>query len=89
MRPTTSVASANLLTKINIQVQCSSVWSQWTNHAKPAALLLNGQTLTRVPEAQQVCASASTTIKRIAGGAGGAALVMAGLSLVRRRRAAP
>jgi hypothetical protein len=86
MRPTATVASANLLTKLNVQVQCASVWSQWTNQAKPPTLALNGQPLTNVAAAQNSCASASTTIKRIAEGGAGAGIVLAGLSFWPRRR---
>ncbi len=85
MRPTATVASTNLLTKVDIQVHCSSVWNQWTNHATPATLALNGQTLSTLPAAQSSCNSASTTIKHIAEGAGAGAIVLAGLSFVRRR----
>ena len=85
MQPSASVANENLLSKVDVGVRCSSVWSQWTNHAKPAALVLNGQPLTSVPQAQSSCASASTTIKRAAGGSVAASLVLTLVSLFRRR----
>jgi hypothetical protein len=85
MQPSASVASENLLSKVDLGVRCSSVWSQWTNHAKPAALVLNGQPLTSVPQAQSSCASASTTIKRAAGGSVATSLVLTLVSFFRRR----
>jgi hypothetical protein len=86
MQPKATVAQENLVTKVGLQVECSSVWSQWTHHAKPADLLLNGHPLLSVPEAQNACASASTTIKHVAEGGAGGAVVLFGLSLLRRRR---
>jgi hypothetical protein len=86
MKPQATVASDNLVTKVDIAVQCSSAWSQWTHHANPAALLLNGQSVASFPAAQNSCASASSTIKHLAIACGVAAVLMAGLSLVGRRR---
>jgi hypothetical protein len=85
MQPTATVVSNSLLTKVTVQVRCSSVLNQWTNNAKPAALLLNGQPLISVPEAQSSCASPATTIKRVSAGLGGAAVVLVVVSLLRRR----
>jgi hypothetical protein len=87
MQPSASVVNEALLSKVDVGVRCSSVWSQWTHHAKPAALILNGQPLTSFPQAQSACTSASTTIKRAAGGSVAASLVLTVVSLFRRRRA--
>jgi hypothetical protein len=91
MKPTATVASESLLTKLDVQVQCASVWSQWTHNAKPAQLALNGQALSAVPEAQSSCASASTTIKHVAEGGAVAAAFLGIVSLkrARPRRALP
>lgn len=86
LAPTATVAQTNLLSKVSIQVGCSSVWSQETHHAKPAALLLDGHPLLSVPEAQSSCASASATIKHIAEGLVAGVVVLGGLSLLKRRR---
>ena len=85
MKPRATAVSDNLVTKVDIAVQCSSVWSQWTDHAKPAALLLNGQAVTSFPAAQTSCSSASSTIRHLAIACAGAAVVMAGLSFLGRR----
>jgi len=85
LAPRATVAQSALLGKATtIQVGCSSVWSQETHHAKPAALLLDGHPLISVPEAQSSCASASTTIKHYAEGLVAGAVVLGGLSLLRR-----
>jgi len=87
LAPRATVAESALLGKAaTIQVGCSSVWSQETNHAKPAALLLDGHPLLTVPEAQGSCASASTKIKHYAEGLTAGAVVLGGISFVRRRR---
>jgi hypothetical protein len=86
LAPRATVAQADLLSKVTLQVGCSSVWSQQTHHAKPAALLLDGKPLISVPEAQSACASASTKIKHYAEGLTAGAVVLGGLSFVRRRR---
>jgi hypothetical protein len=86
MQPKATVAQENLVTKVGLQVECSSVWSQWTHHAKPADLLLNGHPLLNVPEAESACASASTKIEHIAEGGAGGGVVVVALSLLRRRR---
>ncbi|HEY3843399.1 MAG TPA: hypothetical protein VGL48_09125 [Acidimicrobiales bacterium] len=83
--PKANVASADLLTKVDVAVQCSSVWDQWTNHAQPAALTLNGSRLVSVPAAQSACQSASRKIKWAGGGAAGGAVVAVGLSFLLRR----
>jgi hypothetical protein len=85
LQPTATVASESLLSKVSIGVKCSSALDQWTNHAKPAALVLNGQPLASVPPAQSSCASASSTIKRIAGGLAVGGVLAFGVSLLRRR----
>lgn len=85
MKPTATVLGSSLLTKVDVGVQCSSEWSQWTGSDKPAALLLNGQPLTSVPEAQSSCANAGSTIKKVAGGLAGAAVLITAVSLLRRR----
>jgi hypothetical protein len=85
MKPQATAVSDNLVTKVDIAVQCSSVWSQWTDHAKPAALLLNGQAVTSFPAAQSSCASASATIRHLAIACAAVAVLMAGLSVLGRR----
>ncbi len=70
---------------MNLSVKCSSALDQWTNHAKPAALVLNGQPLASVPAAQSSCASASSTIKHIAGGLALGGVLAFGVSLLRRK----
>jgi hypothetical protein len=84
--PTATVLQSNLLTKVGIQVKCSSVLSQWTHHAQPASLLLDGRPLASVPEAQSSCTSASHKIEGVAIGLVVGAGVLTGLSLVRRLR---
>ncbi|HVA08626.1 MAG TPA: hypothetical protein VNG12_17975, partial [Acidimicrobiales bacterium] len=44
-QPKATVASVNLTTPINVSVQCSSLWNQWTHHAQPASLNLNNTRL--------------------------------------------
>jgi len=86
LQPTATVASEHLLSKVNIGVRCSSVLDQWTNHAKPAALVLNGQPLASVPSAQSSCASASLKIKHIAEGLALGGFMAFAVSFIGRRR---
>jgi hypothetical protein len=85
-QPKATVVGANLITKVNVGVQCSSVWDQWTNHAKPATLALNGTAITQLPAAQSSCQSASHKIKYIGGGLVAGAVVIFVLSFARLRR---
>jgi hypothetical protein len=84
-QPKATVASGSLIIKANVTVQCSSVWDQWTNHAQPATLALNGTSLARLPAAQSSCASASRTIKRVAGALVAGAVVALVVSFLFRR----
>jgi hypothetical protein len=82
--PKATVLGADLITKVNVGVQCSSVWDQWTNHAQPATLALNGTSITQLPAAQSSCQSASHKIKYIAGGLVVGAVVILVVTLLRR-----
>jgi hypothetical protein len=84
-QPNANVAGADLLTKVSITVQCSSLWDQWTHHAHPAALDLNGKAVVNLQAAQSSCQSASSKIKRIAAGMTVGALVAVGTSFLFRR----
>jgi hypothetical protein len=86
MQPKETVAGVNIIAKVNVSVQCSSVWDQLTHHAKPASLTLNGNAISSLPAAQNACNSAGRTIKRVDAGLGAGAVVFLGLSFVRRRR---
>jgi hypothetical protein len=85
-RPTETVASAALGSKLTLSVQCSSVMDQWRHHAEPAVLKLNSVPLTQVPPAQKDCASASRTIKHVDVGLVGGAVVAVVVSFAFRRR---
>jgi hypothetical protein len=82
--PKATVVSATLV-KVNVSVQCSSVWSQETHHAQPAELTLNGHSTVPVAAAQSACQNGSTTIKHIAAGLVAGAVVAFGVSLLLRR----
>jgi hypothetical protein len=86
MQPKETVVGVHVITKVNVSVQCSSVWDQLTHRAKPASLTLNGNAISSLPAAQNACASASRTIKKVDAGIGAGAVVTMGLSFVRRRR---
>jgi hypothetical protein len=86
-RPSATVAGVDLVTKVNLTVQCSSLWEQWTHHARPAALNLNGKPLTTVQAAQSACQSGSHKIKEIGAGLVVAAVAAVGASFLFRRPA--
>ncbi|HWE67349.1 MAG TPA: hypothetical protein VG298_11970 [Acidimicrobiales bacterium] len=83
--PKANVASADLVTKVSVTVQCSSVWDQWTHHAQPAALQVNGTSVTNLAAAQSSCQSASHTIKEAGAALTAGAVVALGVSLIPRR----
>jgi hypothetical protein len=86
-QPKATVASVSLGTPINVSVQCSSLYNQWTHHAQPASLNLNSTRLVPLPAAQKACDSGSSKIKKIdAGLVIGAAVAMAVSIVFRRRR---
>jgi ABC-type nitrate/sulfonate/bicarbonate transport system permease component len=82
--PKATVAGVALV-KVNVSVQCSSVWSQETHHAQPAELTLNGHSTVPLAAAQSACQNASTTIKHIAAGLAAGGVVAIGVSLLLRR----
>ncbi|HEX3793407.1 MAG TPA: hypothetical protein VHV57_02780 [Acidimicrobiales bacterium] len=89
MQPKETVAGVNVIAKVNVSVQCSSVWDQVTHKAKPASLTLNGNAISSLPAAQNACDSASRKIKKISAGLAAGAVVLTGLSFVRRRSRRP
>jgi hypothetical protein len=83
--PKANVVGLDLVTKVNIAVQCSSVWDQETHHAQPAELTLNGHSTVSPAAAQSACLSASHTIKHIAVGLAVGAVIALGVSFFLRR----
>jgi len=86
LRPTETVAGVNLVTKVNLSVQCSSLWDQWNHHARPASLDVNGSPLVPLQAAESACQGGSNKIKHVDEGLVAAAVVALGASFVFRRK---
>jgi hypothetical protein len=85
LQPKATVAGAQLVKSVNVSVQCSSLWDQWTHHAKPASLNLDGQPLLPLQAAQGACTSASTKIRHAVEGLAIGGVVAFGASVVLTR----
>jgi hypothetical protein len=86
LQPKDTLAGGDLITKVSIGVQCSSLSDQWLHHTKPAAVAVGGQPVTPLTAAQSSCTSASHRMKEVDAGLVAGAVVAVGISFVLWRR---